>query len=81
MFAQVTLPPGSSIGFHEHHGNTEAYHILQGEALYDDNKRGIITLKPGDTSFCPDGEGHGIENALPDKDLVFMALISKTVQA
>ena len=35
MFAKVTIPPGCSIGFHEHHGNAETYHILQGEALYN----------------------------------------------
>lgn len=79
MYAQVTIPPGASIGYHEHHGNAETYYILQGEALYDDNKRGMLTMKVGDTSYCPDGEGHSIENALPDTDLVFMALISKTV--
>ena len=37
MFARVTIPAGCSIGYHEHHGNTETYHILQGEALYSDN--------------------------------------------
>lgn len=78
MYAQVTIPPGCSIGYHEHHGNTETYYILQGEALYDDNKRGMITMTPGMTSFCPDGEGHSIENASTDQDLVFMALITKS---
>lgn len=29
MFAKVVIPPGCSIGYHEHHGNTETYHILQ----------------------------------------------------
>ena len=28
MFARVTIPVGCSIGYHEHHGNTETYHIL-----------------------------------------------------
>lgn len=80
MYAQVTIPPGCSIGYHEHHGNTETYYILSGEALYDDNKRGMLTMKPGEASFCPDGEGHSIENPSADTDLVFMALISKTVK-
>ena len=74
MFARVTIPPGASIGVHEHNGNTETYHILQGEAIYNDNgteKR----LGAGATTFCPDGEKHGIANALPDTDLVFMALM------
>ena len=78
MFAKVTIPPGCSIGFHEHHGNAETYHILQGEALYNDNGK-EMTIGVGTTTYCPDGEGHGIENASSSGDLVFMALISKTL--
>lgn len=76
MFAKVTIPPGCSIGIHEHHGNTETYHILQGEALYNDNGK-EIKVGAGQTTFCPDGEKHGIENCSATEDLVFMALILK----
>ncbi len=73
MFAKVTIPVGASIGEHFHKGNTETYHILQGEALYNDNgvdkKIGV-----GATTFCPDGEKHGIEN-IGNEDLIFIALI------
>ena len=79
MFAKVTIGPGCSIGLHEHHGNGEAYHILQGEALYNDNGK-EITLHAGETSFCPDGEKHAIANAAQSGDLVFMALIVHTVK-
>lgn len=77
MFAKVTIPPGCSIGYHEHHGNTETYHILQGEALYSDNGR-EINIGAGTTTFCPDGEGHSIENC-GSGDLVFIALIAKSL--
>ena len=77
MFAKVTIPPGSSIGYHEHHGNTETYHILQGEALYNDNGT-EMKISAGTTTYCPDGEGHGIENCAAEGDLVFMALIIKS---
>ena len=74
MFAKVTIPPGASIGVHPHKGNTETYHILSGTALYNDNgtekKIGV-----GVTTFCPDGEIHGIANASDSEDLVFIALI------
>ena len=73
MFAKVTIPPGASIGVHFHNGNTETYHILQGEALYNDNGK-EIKIAAGTTTFCPDGEQHGIENIGSD-DLIFMALI------
>ena len=76
MFAKVTIPPGASIGVHFHHGNTETYHLLQGEALYNDN--GVEKkIAAGTTTFCPDGEQHGIENIGSD-DLIFMALIIKS---
>ena len=74
MFAKVTIPPGCSIGIHEHHGNTETYHLLQGKARYNDNGQEAL-LQSGATTFCPDGEKHGIENASSQTDLIFMALI------
>ena len=73
MFAKVVVPPGSSLGVHPHNGNTETYHILQGKALYTDNEK-TYEVKPGDTTFCADGDSHGIEN-IGDEDLIFMALI------
>jgi len=73
MYAKVTIPPGCSIGIHEHRGNTETYHILSGEALYNDNGK-ELRIGAGTTTFCPDGEKHGIESIGPE-DLVFMALI------
>ena len=76
MYAKVIIPPCCSLGVHEHPGNTETYHILSGTALYNDNGR-EVTLHAGATTFCPDGEKHGIENASKTEDLVFMALIIK----
>ena len=76
MFARVIIPPGASIGVHEHKGNTETYHIIQGEALYNDNGE-EKKLGAGATTFCPEGEKHGIANASDKEDLVFMALIIK----
>ena len=37
LYARVTIPAGSILGYHEHHGNGESYFILSGEAVYDDN--------------------------------------------
>lgn len=73
LFNICTLKPGCGLGFHVHSGEGEFYHILSGEGEYSDN--GVITvLKAGDTSFCPDGEGHAIVNR-GSEDLVFAALI------
>ena len=37
MFNEVTLKPGCEIGYHEHHGESETYYILQGQGEYNDN--------------------------------------------
>lgn len=73
MFARITIKPGCSLGYHEHHDNAEAYYILSGEGQYDDN--GIVrTVKAGDVTYTPDGKGHSLENT-GAADLVFIALI------
>ena len=32
LYAKVTIEPNCTLGFHEHHGETETYYILSGEA-------------------------------------------------
>ncbi len=73
VFARVLLKPGCSLGYHEHNGNSETYFILQGTAEYNDNGT-IVEVHPGDTTFCPSGQGHAIANK-SSADVVFMALI------
>lgn len=73
LFAEITLEHGCSVGFHEHHNESETYYILKGEGQYNDN--GIIrTVKAGEVTFTGDGEGHGIENT-GKENLVFIGLI------
>ena len=71
--AQAVQHAGT-IGVHQHVGNTETYHILSGHALYNDNGK-EVEIGAGTTTFCPDGETHGIKNTSKTEDLVFMALI------
>ena len=76
LYAKVTIPAGSVLGYHEHHGEGESYFGLSGEAVYDD--KGVKrTIKPGDTTWTPSGSGHGVDNSAGKEDLVFMALIVK----
>ena len=77
MFAHVTLEPNCSLGYHEHHGNGEAYYITKGTGIYSDNGN-MVEVKAGDVVFCPDGEGHGIENTSATENLEFTALIVNT---
>lgn len=75
LYAEVTIEPGCSLGFHEHHGESETYYILKGQGIYSDNGT-LRMVKAGDVTFTPDGEGHALTNT-EDTDLVFMALIIK----
>ncbi len=73
VFNIVTLEPDCGLGWHIHKGDGEFYHILSGEGEYSDNGN-IVTLRAGDTAFCPDGEGHCMVNR-GTEPLVFIALI------
>lgn len=73
MFARVTLEQGCSIGYHEHHGESELFYILSGEGvLSDDGEEKRVVA--GDCAVCPDGQGHSIRNDGAEP-LVLMALI------
>ena len=74
LFGDVTIEAGGHLDYHEHHGEAEAYYILEGTGLYDDNHEKEYIVKPGDVTYCADGKGHGIKNA-GDDTLRFMALI------
>jgi len=76
MFASVTVPPGASLGEHYHYGNSETYHILSGVGTYTDNGD-VYEVRAGQTTFCPDGCMHAIENK-GTEDLKFIALIIKS---
>ena len=73
LYAEVTIEPGCSLGFNEHHGESETYYILSGKGIYSDNGD-LRMVEAGDVTFTPDGKGHALTNS-GDEDLVFMALI------
>lgn len=73
MYARVTIDVNSSLGYHQHNGDSETYYILEGSASYNDNGT-LRTLQPGDVTHTPDGASHGIEN-IGSTPLIFMALI------
>lgn len=49
LYAQVTIQPGSSLGYHEHKNESETYYILSGTAEYNDNGT-TRTVKAGDVT-------------------------------
>ncbi|WMI82059.1 cupin domain-containing protein [Anaerotignum sp. MB30-C6] len=74
MYARVILKPHSSIGWHQHVGNTEPYAIIKGEGTFIDNDGSKTTVHPGDVCLIEVGQWHSIENNT-DEDMEMIALI------
>ena len=70
---RVTIEPGHSLGYHEHHGESEIYYIISGKGEYSDDGS-LRPVSSGDLTFTPDGHGHGMANC-GEENLVFTALI------
>ena len=72
------VPPGTSIGLHEHPAEEELYFVLKGEGLAtvdgEENKVG-----PGDMILCPVGGSHAMKNT-GDSDLEFFAMVVRQVK-
>ncbi len=61
LFANITLKPGCSIGYHVHEADSELFYLIKGEAVYNDNGTDC-TVSAGDVMLCPAGTGHAIAN-------------------
>jgi mannose-6-phosphate isomerase-like protein (cupin superfamily) len=75
LLAEITLPPGASIGPHSHTEDTEFYIILEGSGTVNDNGADKPVTK-GDVMITGNGETHSIANS-GDVPLVFHAVIVK----
>lgn len=58
---RVVVPPGTTIGFHQHGNNEEMYVVLAGEGLMriEDDE---VPIKTGDMVLNPAGGRHGLTN-------------------
>ncbi len=74
LYGKVVLEPGSSVGWHQHVGETEPYYILCGEGTFVDNDGSRTLVHAGDICTIENGQFHSIENN-SDENLEFMALI------
>ena len=75
MYAKVELKPHSTVGWHQHIGETEPYYILEGEGVFIDNDESRTPVVAGDVCTILPGQYHSLENASETQNLVFMALI------
>ena len=74
MYAKVVLAPHSSVGYHQHVGDTEPYYIHSGHGVFIDNDGSRIPVGPEDVCIIECGQSHGMENN-SDEELVMMALV------
>ncbi len=74
MYARLVMKPHSSIGWHQHVGNTEPYAIIKGEGVFIDNDGSKTTVHAGDVCLIEVGQFHSLENNT-DADLELIALV------
>ena len=73
LFAHNILKPGTSIGMHEHVGDFEAYYVIKGEGMFDEE--GVKKpIKAGELGLISVGKSHAIENT-GHTDLELIALV------
>ena len=73
LFAEMTLNPGCSIGYHQHDSETEYYFILSGTGTVSDGGT-AVQVKQGDSVITGNGASHSIKNT-GSVPLVFHAII------
>lgn len=73
LCARLTLPPGASIGPHQHEGEDEIYIITHGTGILDDGTN-RTPVSAGDAILTGNGESHSIANN-GDTDLELIAVI------
>lgn len=80
LLASITLPPGSSIGLHEHSGDEEIYIIISGTGtfceFFENGERKGKQVQTGDMLVTLKGESHALSNTGLEP-LVFVAVVVK----
>ncbi|MDR1429003.1 MAG: cupin domain-containing protein [Spirochaetaceae bacterium] len=61
LLAELTLPPGASIGPHQHDKETEYFIFLEGNGVVNDNGT-EVPVKKGDVAVTGNGNYHSVKN-------------------
>ena len=70
-----TIPPGCSIGLHQHVDDFEVCYAISGKA-YEVTPEGKTLIEAGMAAYCPNGEKHSLVNEF-DEDFVFFGVLPK----
>ena len=73
VFTINTIPPGCSIGLHQHTANYEVCYIISGKA-YEVTEDSNTLLEPGMVAYCPNEGKHSLVNEF-DEDFVFFGVL------
>ena len=68
-----TIPPGCSIGLHQHTTNYEVCYVINGRA-FEVTPEGKALLVPGMAAYCPNQDSHSLVNEF-DEDFVFFGVL------
>ncbi len=73
LCAELTVPPGSSIGLHEHAGEDEIFIVQSGTGIITENGTDS-EITAGDTIVTGNGASHSVKNT-GTADLIITAII------
>lgn len=76
FYAVIKLGAGEEIGYHQHVGEKELFHFLEGQGEINDNGQ-IVQVSPGDVIITPTDGWHAFKNT-GACELVFTALIVRS---
>ena len=74
FLARVVIQPNSSIGWHQHVGETEHYYILSGKGIFTDTDGSTHPVGAGDICTIRPNGSHAIANTEAN-ELVMLAII------
>jgi mannose-6-phosphate isomerase-like protein (cupin superfamily) len=73
MLAEMSLPPGASLGYHQHENEAEYYIVHSGSGIVNNNGE-ETPIRSGDVMVTADGAFHSIKNT-GTEPLVLSAII------
>jgi mannose-6-phosphate isomerase-like protein (cupin superfamily) len=73
LVAEITIPVGGSIGYHQHDLEEEIFYFLRGRGRVKDHDQ-WKEVNVGDALVTGGGKGHAVEN-IGNEPLVLMAVI------